>query len=100
MHLHGRLISAAILCILVVGSPSMAQTPTGLGLTGSWQGNLLTGDKTVRMVLNLKQTGAGELMATLDLPDVGVKDRPVQHLVYGDRILSFEVNLGAQISYE
>jgi pimeloyl-ACP methyl ester carboxylesterase len=100
MHLQGRLISAAILCILVVGSPSMAQTPTGLGLTGSWQGNLLTGDKTVRMVLNLKQTGAGELMATLDLPDVGVKDRAVQHLVYGDRIVSFEVNLGAQISYE
>lgn len=52
------------------------------------------------MVLNIKQSAAGELTGTIDLPGLPVKDRPVQHLSYGDRILSFEVNLGAQISYE
>jgi pimeloyl-ACP methyl ester carboxylesterase len=52
------------------------------------------------MVLNVNQDSAGALTATLDLPDLKVKDRPVQHLVYADRILSFEVNLGSQTSYE
>jgi pimeloyl-ACP methyl ester carboxylesterase len=52
------------------------------------------------MVLNVKQDAAGVLTVTLDLPDLAVKDRPVQHPTYAERILSFEVNLGAQTSYE
>src|SRR6476469_8619515 len=100
MQIKNKLMLAAILCALAIGSSSKAQTSNGVGLEGSWQGDLATGEKTVRMVLNVKQTAAGEPTATLDLPDLAVKDRPVQHLAYGDRILSFEVNLGVQISYE
>ena len=99
--LKNFILAAVSSAALVLWSqPCIAQTSLSPGVTGSWQGTLQTGQQNVRMVLNVKQDAAGALTATLDLPDLAVKDRPVQHLIYTDRILSFEVNLGAQTSYE
>ncbi|HSP63690.1 MAG TPA: alpha/beta fold hydrolase [Pyrinomonadaceae bacterium] len=93
---------AAMFCAtLIIGSqPGNAQTSSDPGLAGNWQGTLTAGAAKVRMALNVKQESAGKFTATLDLPDNGAAGLPVEHVIYADRILSFDGNIGAPSSYE
>jgi pimeloyl-ACP methyl ester carboxylesterase len=102
MNVLKSFFPAAIFCaaLSIVSHPCLAQTSSGSGLAGNWQGTLTAGATKVRMALNVKQESAGQFTATLDLPDNGAKGLPVEHVIYADRILSFDVNIGAPSSYE
>jgi pimeloyl-ACP methyl ester carboxylesterase len=102
MNISRSFILAAMLCaaLIIISQPCNAQTPPGPGLAGNWEGTLTAGATKVRMVLNIKQDSVGKFSATLDLPDNGAQGLPVQYVIYADRILSFNVNIGAPSSYE
>lgn len=102
MNIIKRVILAAMFCaaLIIVSQPCNAQTSSSSGLAGNWQGTLTAGPTKVRMALNVKQESTGQFTATLDLPDNGAAGLPVEHVIYADRILSFDVNIGAPSHYE
>jgi pimeloyl-ACP methyl ester carboxylesterase len=102
MNILKSFILAAIFCaaLIIVSQPCNAQTSSSSGLAGNWQGTLTAGATKVRMALNVKQESARPFTATLDLPDNGAVGLPVEHVVYVDHILSFDVNIGAPSRYE
>jgi len=95
-------VLVAICCsVLTVASlQSNAQTSSNSGLAGNWQGTLTSGGAKVRIALNVKQELTGQLTATFDLPDYGATGQAVEHLIYADRILNFDFNIGAPSSFE
>jgi pimeloyl-ACP methyl ester carboxylesterase len=102
MNILKGFILAALCCALVIiaSQPCNAQTSSNSALAGNWQGTLTSGATKLRIALNVKQEAEGQLTATFDLPDHGAAGLPVEHLVYADRILSFDFNVGAPSSYE
>lgn len=102
MNICKALLAAAIFCALVIftSRAGVSQSGSNSPLTGNWQGTLAAGATKLRMTLKVQQDPAGKLTATLDLPDQGATNLPVEHLSYVDRILSFDFDLGAPCSYE
>src|SRR5437667_10551482 len=102
MNVLKSFIPAAMFCaaLLIVSQPCLAQTSSVSDLAGNWQGMLTAGATKGRMALNVKQESAGKFTATLDLPDNGAQGLPVEHVIYVDRILSFDVNIGAPSHFE
>jgi pimeloyl-ACP methyl ester carboxylesterase len=77
-----------------------AQTSTSSRVAGNWQGTLVAPGTKLKVILNLSQDVGGPLTGTLDLPDEGAIGLPLSQLSYADRILSFDVNVGAASHYE
>ena len=102
MNVLKSFIPAAMVCaaLIIVSQPCLAQPSSGSGLAGNWQGTLSAGGAKVRMTLNVKQESAGQITATLDLPDNGASGLAVEHVSFADRILSFDVNIGAPSRFE
>ena len=100
MNILKGLILAMACATLLASQPCNAQTASTSGIAGNWQGTLTSGATKLRIALNLKQESAGQFTATFDLPDQGAEGLPVEHLIYADRILSFDFNIGAPSSYE
>jgi pimeloyl-ACP methyl ester carboxylesterase len=72
--------------------PATGPTPT-TSIAGNWQGTLDAGAAQLRLVLKLTQADAGQYAATLDsLDQPGSNDMPLEHVVYADRILTFDFN--------
>jgi pimeloyl-ACP methyl ester carboxylesterase len=101
MNILKGFILVAIFCttLTIILQPCNAQTSSNHGLGGNWEGTLTSGGK-LRVALNITQESSGKLSATLDLPDNGAQGLPVEHVTYADRILSFDVNIGAPSYYE
>src|SRR3989440_4095718 len=102
MNLFRQILAAAFVCVaLTISARSpMAQTPSRSALVGSWLGTLNVGSQKLRVALNLSEPNPGGFAATLDLPDNGAKGLPVEHITFADRILSFDVNVGAPSQFE
>ncbi len=102
MNILKSFILAGMSCaaLVIVSQPCIAQAPSSSDLAGNWQGTLTAGPAKVRMALNVKQESAGQFTATMDLPDNGAAGLPVEHVIYADHILSFDVNIGAPSRYE
>lgn len=99
--LKGLILAAMTYAVLIIGShPSRAQTSAVSDLAGNWKGTLASGTTKLEITLNFKQQSPGQLTATFDLPEHGTNGLPVEHLVYADRILSFDFNIGAPSSFE
>ena len=62
------------------------------GITGNWQGTLAIGQGKYRLVLKLTQPAAGRFAGTLDSPDQGATDLPLEQVAYADRLLTFVLN--------
>src|SRR2546421_9461685 len=102
MNLFRQILAAAFVCVaLTISARSpMAQTPSRSALVGSWLGTLNVGSQKLRVALNLSEPNPGGFAATLDLPDNGARGLPVEHVTFADRILSFDVNIGAPSQFE
>src|SRR5205085_2893660 len=68
-------------------------------VVGNYQGALSVNGTKLRIGLKVTQV-AGQLAATLDSPDQGANDLPLEHVAYADRILSFDLDAGAPAHYE
>ena len=93
------LVLVAAFVYAVALSPVSAQTsPTGI--VGNWQGTLTIPGSKLAATLKISESASGQIAGSLDLPDAGAANLPLEHLAYADRILSFDVNVGAPSHYE
>jgi pimeloyl-ACP methyl ester carboxylesterase len=67
------------------------QEATPQGLAGIWQGVLKVQGLELRIVFKITQTAEGKLTATLDSPDQGAKDIPVNDVAFENGNVKIEV---------
>ncbi|PZR19229.1 MAG: alpha/beta hydrolase [Flavobacterium psychrophilum] len=67
-------------------------------ITGKWQGNLVVPGGKLRLVLNIA-AGVGGYTATMDSPDQGAKDMPIDKIAFTDNTLTFSI-AAAGINYK
>jgi pimeloyl-ACP methyl ester carboxylesterase len=91
------LLAAAFVCVLAQ-SPAVAQA-SSTNIAGTWHGTLVVQGTKLGVVLKITQSATGQLVGTLDLPDAGANNLPLVRPAYADRILSFDVNVGAPSRY-
>lgn len=101
MNIFKSFILAALVCaaLVLVSQPCSAQTSSTPNLAGNWQGILSAGQK-LRIELKLTESSPGQFAGTLDLPEAGVTNLPLERFSYSDRIWSFEFNIGAPSRFE
>jgi pimeloyl-ACP methyl ester carboxylesterase len=68
-----------------------ASVETGRSIQGSWQGTLNSGIGKLRLVLKISKAADGALKATMDSPDQGAADLPVDTITFKDSYLWFEM---------
>ena len=93
-----RLFFATAFVCAVVCSPATAQTSSKI--LGNWQGTLIAQGTKLPVVLRISEPAVGQLGGALDLPTAGAVNVPLNHLAYSDRLISFDVNVGAPSRYE
>lgn len=59
-------------------------------ITGKWQGDIIVPGGKLKFILNVSQ-GISGYTATSDSPDQGVKDVPVEKIVFSDNTLTFAI---------
>lgn len=67
-------------------------------ISGKWQGNLVIPGGKLKLILNVTP-GVGGYTATMDSPDQGAKDMPVDKIAFADNTLTFSIT-AAGISYK
>jgi pimeloyl-ACP methyl ester carboxylesterase len=97
MNVITRLVLAAVVCAVlsVAAQPGTAQASSTSNLVGNWQGILSAGQQKLRIEVKMTEPSTGQFAGTIDLPEAGVTNLPLEHLSYADRILSFDFNIGA-----
>jgi fermentation-respiration switch protein FrsA (DUF1100 family) len=60
-------------------------------IEGTWQGTLEVAGTQLRVVFNISKTPQGTLTATMDSPDQGAKDIPVEVVTFQNSLLYLEV---------
>lgn len=61
------------------------------GIEGSWQGVLNSGVGKLRLVLKVSKASDGALKASMDSPDQGATNLPVDTITFKDAVLHFEM---------
>src|SRR5579863_281900 len=72
-----RMKKAIMVGILALAAACMAQAQD---VTGDWQGSMAIGAGVVRIVLHITKSPEGTLKATMDSPDQGAVDMPVDSI--------------------
>jgi pimeloyl-ACP methyl ester carboxylesterase len=90
--------ATAFVCAIAL-SPAAAQTSSS-NVSGKWQGTLSVQGTKLAVVLKINAAASGQLSGSLDLPDAGANNLALDHVTCTDRILSFDVNVGAPSHYE
>ncbi len=80
--------------------PAPAAASAAPNVVGNFQGMFNAGGGKFRVTLKVTQTPSGQLAATLDSPDQGANNLPLEHVTYAERILSFDLNAGSPAHYE
>jgi pimeloyl-ACP methyl ester carboxylesterase len=94
-----RLLFATVFVWTVALSAAPAQTPP-TSIVGNWQGTLTVPGSKVAFVIKFSEPATGQIAGSLDVPDAGATNLPLERLAYADRILSFDVNVGAPSHYD
>ncbi|MDX6303249.1 MAG: hypothetical protein QOI77_218 [Blastocatellia bacterium] len=103
MKINHRVILSAVIfaaAISILSQPCRAQTPSSAGVAGNWQGKLVAPGVNAGVLLKITPSTGGQITGTLDLTDGGANHFPLTHVAYADRILSFDIDLGAPARYE
>ena len=69
---------------------SQVKSPEDTLLSGQWLGTLKIGGQELRIVLNIKINELGNFKATLDSPDQGAKDIPIDSIILSDKNIRAE----------
>jgi hypothetical protein len=83
-----------VIILLILALPLQSQSD----ITGSWHGLLKIQSLQLRLVFNVKIVD-GSLKASMDSPDQGAKDIPVDKISYEENQLKLSVK-SAGITYE
>jgi len=89
-------IGLICLILFIIGGVNMvsfAQTEANFdnNLMGIWQGKLEVSGMSLRIVFNIAKDAEGKLTATMDSPDQGAKNIPVEEVTFKDGVLHLEV---------
>jgi pimeloyl-ACP methyl ester carboxylesterase len=94
-----RLLLATVFVSTVSLSPAAGQA-SSTKILGDWQGRLTAPGVNTGVILKITQSAGGQIIGALDLTDGGANHFPLTHVTYADRILSFDIDLGAPAHYE
>jgi hypothetical protein len=88
--------SLICLALIMASSVSMIgftqqQDTSEIGIEGIWQGELKVPGTVLRIVFKISKNPDGILTATLDSPDQGAIDIPVEEVFFKDNTLHLEV---------
>jgi pimeloyl-ACP methyl ester carboxylesterase len=61
-----------------------------VSIEGSWEGSVKSAVGTLRLVLNVSKSPSGDFKATLDSPDQGASNLPIDKLTLTDSFVRFE----------
>jgi len=89
----GSLICLAVIMVSSVSMIGFAQQQdiSEISIEGIWQGSLKVPGMELRIVFKISKNPDGTLTATLDSPDQGATDIPVEEVIFIDNSLRLEV---------
>jgi pimeloyl-ACP methyl ester carboxylesterase len=70
-----------------------ASVDAGSNLQGNWQGTLNSGAGKLRLVIKVSKAADGAFKATMDSPDQGATDLPVDTFIFKDSFVRFEMKM-------
>ena len=94
-----KIITSSVVCLALLipvggalGGASPPPNPSGEGITGVWQGTIKVNEQTeLRVVFKISRKTDGTLTATMDSPDQGATNIPVEEVGLDDGNLRMEV---------
>jgi len=91
--MFGSLICLALIIASGVSMTGFAQQQDNfeISIKGIWQGELKVPGTVLRIVFNISKNPDGTLTATLDSPDQGATDIPIEEVIFKDNTLRLEV---------
>ncbi|MFH1535481.1 MAG: alpha/beta hydrolase, partial [Patescibacteria group bacterium] len=94
--------SLICLAVIVASSASMIglaqqQINSEISIEGIWEGKLKVPGTELRIVFNISKNSDGTLTVTLDSPDQGVTDIPVEEVIFKDNTLHLEVKSAGSV---
>ena len=90
---------AIISLVLFVLASSAVIGYAGKGIEGEWEGTLEVQGQSIKIMVKISKEADGTLNATLDSPDQGAMDVPLDNVSFEDSTFSFELT-SAQGTYE
>jgi hypothetical protein len=90
---------AVISLLLFVLVSSSALSYAGKGIEGVWEGTIEVQGTSLGVTIKVTKGDDGALSATIDIPDQGAMDVPLDNVVFEDNTFSFDL-LAANGSYE
>lgn len=99
-----KIILGSLICLALImaGSVSMIgfaqqQDTSKISIEGIWEGKLKVPGTELRIVFKISKNSDGTLTATLDSPDQGVTDIPVEEVIFKDNTLHLEVKSAGSV---
>ena len=93
-----RILFSIFICftLIIIGSAffivsAQEQVTSNPGIEGIWEGKLKVPGTELRIVFKISRNPDGTLNATLDSPDQGATDIPVEEVIFKDNTLRLEV---------
>ena len=83
-----NILYAVIAVIIII--PSFV-LPQEKGIEGIWLGSLKVSGINLRIVFHITKAGEGSYKATMDSPDQGAKDIPVEKVTFADNMVKIEM---------
>jgi len=94
-----RILFSILICftLIIIGNTffmvsAQQQVPSASAIEGIWEGKLKVPGIELRIVCKISKNPDGALIATLDSPDQGVTDIPVEKVMVKDHDLYMEIN--------
>lgn len=90
---------ALISLVLFVLTSSAVIGYAGKGIEGVWEGTIEVQGTSLGVTIKITKGDDGTLSATIDIPDQGAVDMPLDNVTFEDNTFSFDL-LAANGSYE
>jgi len=99
-----KIILGSLICLAVIMASSLSmigftqqQDISEISIEGIWEGKLKVPGIELRIVFKISKNSDGTLTATLDVPDQGVKDMPVEEVIFKDSVSHLEVKFSGGV---
>ena len=90
---------ALISLVLLVLASSTVLSYAGKGIEGVWEGTIEVQGTSIGVTIKVTKGADGTLSATIDIPDQGAMDVPLDNVTFEDNTFSFDL-VAANGSYE
>ena len=93
-----RTVALVCLVLFVMGS-SAVLSYAGKGIEGEWEGAIEVQGTSIGVTIKVTKGDDGTLSATIDIPDQGAMDVPLDNVTFEDNTFKFDL-IAANGSYE